>query len=34
MTRITPEEVAQQAFRMIDLAQKLSGTPAKQESEP
>jgi heptosyltransferase-2 len=34
MTRITAEEVTQQAFRMIDLAQKLSGTPAKQESEP
>ena len=36
MTRITAEEVAQQAFQMIDLDQRLRSTPApaKEESEP
>jgi lipopolysaccharide heptosyltransferase II len=32
MTRISAEEVAQQAFRMIDLDQKRSSTPTKQKS--
>jgi heptosyltransferase-2 len=32
MTRIGVEEVAQQAFRMIDRNQKGSSTPAKQKS--
>ncbi len=34
MTRITAEEVALQAFQMIDLDQKLSRTPTRQKSEP